>query len=50
MKRLLIASALSIATLTAAHADNRWQGDLFVTANSGAACSGQRGVDPGDFY
>jgi len=51
MKRLLIASALSIATLTAAHAAPKlWQGDLFVTANSGAACSSQKGVAPGDFY
>jgi hypothetical protein len=50
MKRLLIASALSIATFTAAHAATYWQGDLFVTANSGAACAGQRGTELGDFY
>jgi hypothetical protein len=51
MKRMLIASALSIVTFTAAHAAPKvWQGDLFVTGNSGAACNGQMGASPGDFF
>ena len=50
MKRLLGAALLTGLTVVSAQADNKWQGDMFVTANSGAPCAGQRGTDIGDFY